>query len=172
MMQRAVILVVTLVGVLLFSIPSYAQHELGYKSRKANKADVIGSWEMTHQLVRPGMNTNSLFFANFQILQFSEDGYVKNYASTKRSDSETVEMYLSTMPKQSTFSFVADGLLVIERSPQDFSNIAISIITENMDEPLRKNSPLLKKGDLILSYLDPRKQLYMQRYFRKIGAYK
>ena len=148
---------------------SKSQSDLEHRARKANKKDVLGTWRMTYQTVRPGMNTDSLFFADYQILQFSEDDYVKNLASIKRPDPEDVKMLLSAMPKTTTFSFVADGLLIVERSPQDISNIVISIITEDMGQPLRKGAPLLKKGELILSYLDPAKQLYMQRYFERIN---
>jgi len=75
---------------------------------------------MTYQIVRSGINTNSPFFANFQILQFSEDSFVKNLTSTKEIFREEEKLYLDTMPNKTTFSFVADGLLIIERSEQDF----------------------------------------------------
>ena len=77
-------------------------------------------------------------------------------------------MYLETMPRKTTYSFVSDGLLVINRSENDFDNIMISVITEDMTEPLRTGAPLLETGDLLLSYLDPDKKAYMQRYLRRV----
>jgi len=50
----------------------------------------------------------------------------------------------------------------------DFDNIVAYIVTEDMDKPMRDGAPVLKKGDMVFSYLDPRRKLYMQRFLRKI----
>jgi hypothetical protein len=123
---------------------------------------------MTYQTVRPSIKNNSLFFADYQVFCFLNNGFAKNVASTAQLNSQDVKMYLQTMPEKTTYSFVADGLLIIERSQQDFDNIVISIITDNITEKLQADAPLLEKGDLILTYLDPNKKPYMQRYLRKI----
>jgi len=145
------------------------ENELAQKSKPATADNVVGTWKMAYQVVRPSVKTDSLFFAGFQIFEFFKDGYVKNLAASKDLDIEKTKMYLEAMPRKTTYSFAADGLLVINRSLNDFDNIMISVITDDITEPLRKGAPLLKKGDLILSYLDPDKKPYMQRYLRKIS---
>lgn len=142
--------------------------ELRQKSKLAAVSDVLGTWEMAYQVVRPSVKNDSLFFADYQFFRFFDNGYVLNLAMTKQLDNEDVRMYLETMPRGTTYSFVADGLLVINRSQNDFDNIMISVITEDMTEPLRSGTPLLKKGNLILSYLDADKKAYMQRYLKKV----
>jgi hypothetical protein len=143
------------------------EDELRLKSKPANVRDVVGTWEMAYQAVRSDVSSDSLFFADYQVIKFLDDGYVKNVASTKALGASDVRMYLDKTPKKTTYSFFGDGMLVISRSQKDFDNIVVSIITENMKEPLREGAPLLKKGDLILAYFDPSKQVYMQRYLRK-----
>ncbi len=166
--QQPGITLLALIILLVLSTDCQAKHELEYKSKKANKEDVLGAWEMTYQLVRPGLDTDSLFFADNQILKFAADGYVKNITSTKTITKEVAKVYLETMPKRTTFLFAGDGLLIIERSKEDLDNIVISIITKDMKKPLRDGAPVLKKGELLLSYIDSNKKLYMQRFFRRI----
>lgn len=143
--------------------------ELTQKSRLASANDMVGTWEMTWQTVRPSIKTDSLFFADYQILKFSEDGYVKNITSTKPFDMGQIKMYLELMPKKTTYSFISDGLLVINRSKYDSDNIMILLITEDITQSYSDKAPLLKKGNLVLHYFDPNKQLYMLRYFKKIN---
>ena len=155
--------------VLCFVNISFAQNELVIKSSKANINDILGTWEMFYQIVDPQIKTDSLYFADYQLFKFFEDGYVKNFTSTKKIEYKNDKIYLESAPKKTTFSFVAEGLLIIERSRQDFDNIAISIIAEDLEYPLRKDAPLLKKGDLILSYIiikGQERRVYMQRYLR------
>ncbi len=148
---------------LLFCSVVHAEHELASTSRKANKMDIIGAWKMNYQIINPKMTKNSLFFANVQIFEFDADNFVKNIASNKNIKSNEIVKYLKAMRKTAKYSFVDDGLLEIKRSKGKFDNIVISIITADMKTAIRPGAPLMKRGDLILSYLDRNKKLYMQR---------
>lgn len=172
-MEKKIMKTVLLFVALAMSLYNFAwcqaENELEQKAKAATASDVVGTWKMTYQVVGPPIKSDDLFFADYQIFEFFDDGYVKHVTSTKSLDVEDVKMYLETMPRQTTYSFVADGLLVIDRSQHDVDNIIISVITEDMIEPLRDGAPLLKKGNLILSYLNPNNQLYMQRYLKKVN---
>lgn len=144
--------------------------ELRQKSVPAKASDVIGEWDMCYQTVHPSLKAQaewSPFFADNQFFRFFEDGHVSNITSTPKLDPKEMQMMIDAMPKNTTYKFIADGVLEINRSPIDHDNIMISVITADMAIPMQEGAPLLKKGDLILSYLDPNKQLYMQRYLRK-----
>ena len=160
-------LVVLLMSI-VYASPCFAQTGSIQELRRANAKDVAGSWQMLYQRVDPAIKTGSLFFADFQVFQFLNNGYFKNIASTGSPEKAAVKIYLETMPQKTTYTFVADGLLVIDRSENDFDNIAISIAVLDMGRPLLPEAPLLKKGDLLLTYLDPQKKPYLHRYFRTI----
>ncbi|MCK4994035.1 MAG: hypothetical protein KAS13_03175 [Candidatus Omnitrophica bacterium] len=145
-----------------------AQNELLAKSRVAKQRDIIGTWKMTYQTVSPLFKDKSLFFANHQIFQFFEDGYVKNISSKKRLAPEKVSHLLQSMPKSNMYGVVDNGMLIIERSKHDLDVIAISIAIDDFKKALRSAASVLKKGDLIVSYRDPNQNLYMQRYLRRL----
>ena len=145
-----------------------AQSELDEKSRKAKQSDMIGTWTMTYQTVSPLFRDNSLFFANYQIFQFSEDGYVKNIASNKRQETGKINFLLQKIPQGSIYSFVGEGRVIIKRSKKDVDNILVSIAVDDFKKILRSRAPLLNKGEIIVSYLDPKDNLYMQRYLSRI----
>lgn len=71
------------------------------------------------------------------------------------------------MPKQTTFSFLKEGVLEVKRLPQDQDFMIISKMIEDMTGSLEPGAPVLKKGQLILSYLTPSNKLYMHRYLEK-----
>lgn len=146
----------------------YAQTELADKSKEAKQSDLIGCWRMTYQTVSPLFNDKSLFFADYQIFQFFEDGFVKNIASKKRLKTEEISRLLQKSPKLITYEFIGKGLLIIERSKNNFDDIAISITVYDFNKKLRSTAPLLKRGDLIVSYRDREQNLYMQRYLRRL----
>ena len=129
---------------------------------------MIGNWQMIYQTVSPLFKDKSLFFANYQIFQFFEDGYVKNVASKKRLQREDISSLLERLPKSTAYSFVDDGQLIIERSNKNFDNMVVSIAVDDLEKALRSGAPLLKKGDLVVSYFDGNKNLYMQRYLRRL----
>ena len=143
-----------------------ADNALKEKSRPAETKDVIGVWEMYYQTHKDVSARNTLFFAPHQRFEFHEDGYVKNLASTKPFD-PIILATLSKAPKSTRFNFVKPGVLTITRSVNDGDRIIVSVIIKDMESSLTPGAPLLKSGDLILSYLTPQKQLYMQRYFKR-----
>ena len=153
---------------LFFCNVCFAESELTEKSRKATQSDLIGRWMMIYQTVSPLFMDKSLFFAEYQIFEFSEDGFVKNLESKKRHKNEEISYLLENMPKSSVYGFIEEGVLIIERSKKDFDNIAVSIAIEDFKKELRSAAPLLRKGDLIVSYRDRKKNLYMQRYLRAL----
>lgn len=146
-----------------------AENELAGKSREANKTDLTGTWMMYYQTVSPLFRDNSLFFADYQIFQFWEDGYVKNIASRERLEPEKIVALLQMMPKNTAYGFVNEGVLIIERPEGDIDNIQISIAVADFNKKLRYYAPLIEKGDLIVSYFDNKKNLYMQRYLRRVA---
>jgi len=138
------------------------------KSEKATQNDIVGTWRVAYQIVRPDIKTGSLFFAKFQLFRFEKSGKVANMATNDEIGEEEALSEMKKMAGKAKYTFVADGLLVIERSKNDFDNIVAYIVTEDMDKPMRDGAPVLKKGDMVFSYLDPRRKLYMQRFLRKI----
>lgn len=168
MKNKSLLILSALLGLWVLSTNAGIEEEMAKKSKKATRADVLGTWEMIHQDMRPGLNTNSMFFAQHQILQFREDDFASHITSNKPLEPGTVKALLETMPRKTTYKFVADGYLVIIRSEKDGDNIMAAVITDDVTLPLRKDAPLLKKDTLLFSYLDQNRQLYMQRYFRKI----
>ena len=160
-------IILIIICLLLLNTFCFADSELADKTRKAKKSDLIGTWVMVYQTVSPLFMNDSLFFADFQILRFSGDDHVKNIASKKRLKRGEVDFLLERMPKNTVYGFIEAGLLVVERSKEDFDNLVVSITEKDFTKPLRFRAPLLKKGDLIVSYLDGKKNLYMQRYFRR-----
>ena len=146
---------------------SAVKSELGKKSYLATQPDIVGQWKMVYQAVDPRIKDESPFFYDDQVWVFSTDGYVKNVAMSPGS-TEDKSVYLNTMPKTATFSFPKPGLLKIERQPQDIDQIFVSVINKDVSIPIRPGSPLLQKGDLILSYMRAsKKNPYMQRYLRR-----
>ncbi|MCG2711783.1 MAG: hypothetical protein L6416_05625 [Candidatus Omnitrophica bacterium] len=147
----------------------FSQNEFTEKSRKAKQSDLIGTWQMYYQSVSPLFLDKSLFFATYQIFEFCEDGCFKNFASKKKPKLEKINSLLQSIPRSTVYSFSGEGLLVIERSRKDFDNIIVSIAVDDFQNALRYMAPLLKKGDLIVSYRDLDKNMYMQRYLRRLN---
>ncbi|MFH1093638.1 MAG: hypothetical protein V1739_05745 [Candidatus Omnitrophota bacterium] len=145
-----------------------AQNELTEKTRKAKQSDMTGTWMMIYQTVSPLFIDKSLFFASYQIFDFSENGYVKNIASNNKLEKKKINSLFQRMPQGTVYGFMDEGLLIIERSKKDSDNIAIFIAVADFKKNLRSGAPLLKKGDLIFSYLDDKKNLFMQRYLRRM----
>ncbi len=145
-----------------------AEDELSEKSRKAKQSDLVGTWKMIYQTVSPLFRDKSLFFADYQIFEFSADGYVKNIASKKKLERKKIISLLQRMPKSTVYGFADKGVLIVERSKKDLDNIVILIVEDDFKKSLRFMAPLLKTGDLVLSYLDRNENLYMQRYLRRL----
>jgi len=145
-----------------------AENEFTEKARKARPSDLIGTWKMIYQTVSPLFKDKSLFFANYQIFEFSSDGYVKNISSNRKLERKKIVSLLKSMPKSSVYGFVNEGMLIIEHSKKDLDNLVIYIAEDDFKKSLRSMAPLLRKGDLIVSYLDRNKNLYMQRYLRRL----
>ena len=125
---------------------------------------------MTYQVVSPKVQDDSLFFAEHQVWSFSADGSVRNIASTKPQRISEIMALFKTMPQQTTFQFAKDGVLFIQRSQADRDVIIVSFVTEDLSAALRAGAPLLKKGELILSYLGAAQQPSMQRYLTPLAA--
>lgn len=154
--------------VFLFSAVCFARNEVAEKFKAANKNNILGTWKMIYQTVSPLFRDNSLFYADFQIFEFSQDGYFKNLSSKKVIDPEKAKRILERMPKGTTYSFINEGVVNIKRSEGDFYRVMISIAQEDLDEPIRQNAPLIEKGQLVASYVDANNNMYMQRYFTRI----
>lgn len=155
--------------------PCFANEELAAKSRLAISQDVLGEWHLVYQVVSPNVSQDSLFFSKHQQWFFSPDGYVKNVAADEKHaarvpDESELSIALQTLPKRTRFKFLKEGWLMIERSPTDTDWIAVSIMIGDMETSLRRGAPLLKKGDLVFSYLTPENQPYMQRFLRRVPA--
>lgn len=142
--------------------------ELAAKSRPAKQADLLGEWQLFYQMVSPTVSHDSLFFAEHQVWSFSADGVVKNVASTKPFDEAELPILLRFMPQSVHFKLERDGVLTIERSPTGRDLIVISVMTSDTQTPLRPDAPLLKQSDLLLSYMTPQREPYMQRFLRRI----
>ena len=144
------------------------QSELKNKTREAEKSDLIGIWKMTYQTVSPLFRDKSLFYADYQIFKFSEDDYVKNIALRKRIDPDKILSRLRRLPDKSIFFFSEPGLVTIKHSKADFEYIFVAIAENDFENRLRQRAPLLKKGDLIASYIDSKRNMYMQRYLSRV----
>lgn len=145
-----------------------ANQEFRQKAKFAQKEDILGTWQMVYQVIQPEYRSDSLFFSNYQMWEFSDDGFVKNIASTKPQKlAETLSAF-TTMPKKTAFSFTKKGYMVIKRSYKDTDTIIISLMNQDMAKSIRPNAPVLEEGDLILSYLGPENRVYMQRFLRRV----
>ena len=150
------------------SSTAFSQDELQRKSRPAVQDDVIGTWEMIYQKHGGLVSSASLFVAPYQRIQFLADGYVKHVTSNRPLSAADLSLW-KVAPKSSKYTFPKPGVLSVVRSPTDRDVIVISFITAHFERPLRPDAPILKKGDLLVSYLDPKNQLYLQRYLRRVA---
>jgi hypothetical protein len=135
--------------------------------------DILGTWDMVYQSTRPDINTNNLFFAKNQILDFTDDGYVRNIATkladkSKSNETKMAIAILSSSPKRTTFQLIRPGVLMIKRSPSDYDLIEVKMMKESSSfEGVPKDFPI-KDGDLLFQYQDSSSKIYMTRFFRKI----
>lgn len=146
----------------------FAKSILDEKSQKANKNDIIGAWQMVYQTISPIFYDDSLSLAGFQVYEFLENGTFKNISSRKSLKDVEVVSFLQRIPNTEKYKFIDNGLLVLENSRRDFKYIQVELVIENYSNKQRPAAPILKKGDLIFSYMDRKRNVYMQRYFRKI----
>lgn len=146
--------------------------EMDKKAKLAVKKDIIGQWRMIYQLVNSDMKRKvPRLFEEHQVFEFRKDGSVKNISWEHPFDDTQARALLEqswTRPVKSKYSFLNAGQLVLERSPQDIDRIMISLITEDMIEPLRPGAPLLKKDELILTYILPNNEPYLQRVLERM----
>jgi len=152
----------------LFCGVCFAQDRSSDKFKIATGEDILGIWRMTYQTVSPLFKDKSSFYQNFQIIEFSRDGYFKNIPSKKFINEDRVKGLLKEIPKSTTYSFINNGVVLIQGSRNNFMKIMISIANEDLDEPIRQKAPLIKKGELVVSYVDANNNMYMQRYFKRI----
>ncbi len=59
MAKKFLLVFLVLFTLVIVSFNANSQHEIEYKTKKANKNDILGTWEMTYQTVRPGIDTSS-----------------------------------------------------------------------------------------------------------------
>ena len=142
--------------------------EVQRNSRKATVQDIWGQWEMIWQRHGAQIPADSLFIAPYQRFNFARDSYVNVLASQKPIDEEALKLWEGA-PKAALFSFDAPGILRIRRSEQDQDVIMASVVTNDFVQPLRVGAPRLLTGDVLMSYLTPGKELYLQRYLRRPG---
>jgi hypothetical protein len=146
----------------------YAQDMTAAQDKKANKSDIVGMWKMNYQMVNQQAADKSLFFADFQIFDFSDDGFFRNISSYSDMSVKEIQNQFKAMPKTVKYSFVEPGILELKMSEKAADTIIISVITKDMKSAVRLKAPIMKKGDLIFSYLDVNKQLYLQRFLTRL----
>jgi len=130
--------------------------------------DLTGTWEMFYQKVRPMRGDDAPLPTGHQYFEFSENGRVKNIVSLDPLTPEEIKVQLKKEPGKTRYAIEGGGVINIIRSGEDRDNIMISVVMKDLDEPLGEGAPLLKKGDLVLTYRDFLKRPYMRRYFRKV----
>jgi len=157
-----------LIFCLLICYPLYAQVPSSDNYRKAEQSDIIGIWKMSFQMAYPQATSKSLFFADFQVFEFSLDNMVKNISSPTDLPMKQIRDQLADMEKRVQYAFIEPGIIEIKRSNKITNSIIISVITKDMQSPVRLKAPVMKKGDLILSYIDGNKQMFMQRFLTKL----
>ena len=130
--------------------------------------DLIGTWEMYYQMVRPMQRDDAPLPTGSQYFEFSESGQVKNVISLKPLTPEEIKVRMKKEPGGTRYTIEGGGIVNVIRSSEDRDNIMISVVRKDLDEPMSEGTPLLKKGDLVLTYRDSLKRPYMRRYFRKV----
>lgn len=150
------------------AIKKMGESELEKKSQLPSSTEIVGTWEMVYQKNGNLILDNDIYIYPYQRFSFFSDGYVKNIGTTEPFDEKALRIW-EVAPKTSKYRFTEKGVLLIEGSAGDLTPIIISVITEDLEQSLRPDAPKLKKGDLILSYLNSKNQVYLQRYLRKVG---
>lgn len=149
-----------------------AEKEIDGKSKPAVQEDIVGQWRMIYQLVNPGVKKRSPnFFVDHQVFEFRQDGSIKNISWSKPFDDARAKTMLEEsweQPIRTKYAFIDAGYLVVERSEQDQDRIIISRITKDLLEPLRPGAPLLRKDELILTYILRDNEPYMQRVLQRM----
>lgn len=169
-MRNATLLNLRPHGALLLAIicalcPSFlgAQIRLKEHLRGVETADLVGVWRMVHQEVRPGMG-DSAFFSPHQVMHFRADGKMLTVTASSPLPDATIQELLATMPPATQFELSEPGKLLVRRSEKDRDRILASIVIQDMAEPLKPGIPVLKEGQIVLSYFDPQSQVYLQRF--------
>ncbi len=134
--------------------------------RPAQSEDIQGRWQMVFQGIRPDMPKDLILFAPYQLFEFTNEGYMRNYATDKPLDNMSV-MIFDNIPLNTTYAFPQAGILNVVRSKKDSTQISISYVTQSRLGTEPKYLERLEQGDLVLTYFDPKKQPYMQHHLRK-----
>lgn len=146
----------------------HAQNKIAEQDKKANQSDIVGTWKMNYQMVNQRLADKSLFFADFQVFDFSIDNFFRNISARNDIPLKEIKNQFKTMPKTIGYRFIEPGILELIISEKVTDTIVISVITNDMKSAVRLKAPIMKKGDLIVSYLDANKQVYMQRFLTRL----
>lgn len=141
--------------------------ELKKKSAPASPLDVIGQWEMIWQKNGGMIKDSDPYVFSHQRFEFFSDGYYKNIASDKPLDAAALVVWKAA-PKTTKYGFLSPGLLLLTGAGGDKTVIVATVVLDDFVTGLKPDAPLLKQGDLLLSYLTPDKKVYLQRYLRRV----
>jgi len=151
---------------------SAVENTFTQKSKYPTTQDLVGTWEMVSQQTGPNVTfDNQATLFPFQRFEFTQDGYVKNLAQTTPFDGNA-DKYMASIPKNVTYHLYDNGLLQIRRSAANQDAIMISLMTDNLDlstlPGAPADAPKLQKGDITLSYMTAKGEIYLTRQLRKI----
>ena len=141
--------------------------EIIRKTKPANLVDVIGKWEMFFQKNGNRIPNDDDFVVPYQRFHFFPDGYFTTLALREPFYADALAIW-ELAPKSSMYKFSDHGVLLIKGSSGDISSIMVSIVIEDFQKSLKVDTPKLKKGDLLFSYIRSNKEVYLIRYLRKI----
>lgn len=145
------------------------QNELEKKSRPASSADIVGVWEMLYQKYGSHFSADDPFVIPYQRFNFLADGHLKSIGSNAPFDDEkTLRIIWEAAPVSTTYEILEPGVVIIGDSIGKYTAV-ISLITDDLIELQWPDAPKLKKGDLAVAYVNPEKQVYLQRHLRKVG---
>jgi len=143
-------------------------------TRPASTGDIEGKWEMIYQHNGEIIPENSPYIFPYQRFHFLSNGYVKVVASETPLDQVALVLW-EHGPESTKYEFLKPGVLSITGEMGDKTSILAGVVTEDFPEALSADAPILKKGDLVFSYIASKEKsgvpsYYLLRYLRKIDT--
>lgn len=154
--QRGKILLALFLTVLMAG-PVFAD---GDGARAIVKNELIGSWQ--NVMIPNDRSINGQY--PYQLILFREDGVMKRIQSTKPINEITRKVSESS-PSTVHYTLGENGLLTMKWADTAHEEYAMgTYITKDVQNP---GQPMLKTGDLILTYIDPSGSVAFKQLLRK-----
>jgi len=162
------IIFIVVILIVIIGLSKISGDKDGLIVRPIIKEDLIGVWGQIDFITDRKFQDNDSFFAKYQRFHFFEDGFVKQMGTTYPfNEDEMSAIIFETYPKTLKFEFVNnDGLfkIITPNNPQPQTILGV-YFTESQ---IIDSQLTVQKGDLMFSYLDPKGDIYLQRFLRRV----